>query len=127
VTHAAVSDSIVFEELLDSSNTRRDVYADRGYSSAELEENLNKAGWHVQIQRKGTATRGISATRKQRNRRIATPRARVEQVFGASAQTGSKFVRCKGSVCTTLSLHLKAAAYNLKRLVFLKGSGLIPF
>ncbi len=30
VTHAAVSDSTVFETLLDPSNTSRDVYADSG-------------------------------------------------------------------------------------------------
>ena len=127
VTHAAVSDSTVFETLLDPNNTSRDVYADRGYPSAERERNLTEAGWRVQIQRKGTATRGISETQKQRNRRIATPRARVEHVFGALAQMGGKLVRCKGIVRTTLSLHLKAAAYNLKRLVFLKESGFTPF
>jgi IS5 family transposase len=81
----------------------------------------------VQIQLKRTAARGISATQKQRNRRIATPRARVEHVFGPLAQMGGKFVRCKGIVRTTLSLYLKAAVYNLKRLVFLKELGLIPF
>jgi IS5 family transposase len=127
VTHAAVSDSTGFETLLDPNNTSRDVYADRGYPSAERERNLTEAGWRVQIQGKGTATRGISETQKQRNRRIATPRARVEHVFGALAQMGGKLVRCKGIVRTTLSLHLKAAAYNLKRLVFLKESGLTPF
>jgi IS5 family transposase len=124
VTPSAVSDSTVFETLLDASNTGRDVYADRGYPSAEREQ---RAGWRVQIQRKGTATSGISQTQKQRNRRIATPRARVEHVFGALAQMGGKLVRCKGIVRATLSLHLKAAVYNLKRLIFLKESGLKPF
>lgn len=127
VTDAAVSDSTVFEQLLDPSNTSRDVYADRGYPSAEREKSLSEAGWRVQIQRKGTAQRAISQTQKQRNRRIATPRARVEHVFGALAQMGGKLVRCKGIVRATLSLHLKAAAYNLKRLVFLRESGLKPF
>lgn len=127
VTHAAVSDSTVFEVLLDPNNTSRDVYADRGYPSAEREEELTKAGWRVQIQRKGTATRSISATQKQRNRRIAIPRARVEHVFGALAQMGGKFVRCKGIVRAFWSLHFKVAVYNLKRLVFLKESGLEPF
>jgi IS5 family transposase len=127
VTHAAVADTTVFEELLDTTNTSRDVYADRGYPSAEREHNLNQAGWRVHIQRKGTAKRAISEAQKQRNRRIATPRARVEHVFGALAQMGGKLVRCLGIVRTTLTLHLKAAAYNLKRLVFLKESGMKPF
>ena len=108
-------------------NTHRDVYADRGYPSAEREKSLRQAGWRVQIQRKGTAQRAISAPQKQRNRRIATPRARIEHVFGAFAQMGGKLVRCNGIIRATLSLHLKAAAYNLKRLVFLKESGLQTF
>jgi hypothetical protein len=44
------------------------------------------------------------------NRRIATPRARVEHVFGALAQMGWQLVRCVGIVRTTFSLSLKAAS-----------------
>jgi IS5 family transposase len=127
VTHAAVADTTVFESLLDATNTSRDVYADRGYPSIEREANLKQAGWRVHIQRRGHATKGISETQKQRNRRIATPRARVEHIFGALAQMGGKLVRCMGIVRTTFVLNLKAASYNLKRLVFLKEGGLAPF
>lgn len=127
ITNAAVADTTVFEDLLDDNNTSRDVYADRGYPSAQREAGLNKAGWRVHIQRKGTASKAISATQKQRNRRIATPRARVEHVFGALAQMGGKLVRCMGIVRTTFALNLKAASYNLKRLVFLKERGLAAF
>lgn len=127
VTHAAVADTTVFESLLDPGNTSRDVYADRGYPTAEREAKLKQAGWRVHIQRKGSATKGISDTQKKRNRRIATPRARVEHVFGALAQMGGKLVRCMGIVRVTFILHLKAASYNLKRLVFLKEGGLAPF
>lgn len=98
VTHAAVSDSTIFEVLLDHSNTSRDVYADRGYPSAEREQTLTAEGWRVQIQRKGSATCRISDTQKQRNRRIPTPCAGVEHVFGALAQMGAKLVRCRGIV-----------------------------
>jgi hypothetical protein len=45
-------------------------------------------------------------------------------VFGALAQMGGKLVRCLGIVRITFVLHLKAASYNLKRLVFLKDHGL---
>ncbi len=88
---------------------------------------LKQAGWRVHIQRRGHATKGISETQKQRNRGIATPRARVEHVFGALAQMGGKLVRCLGIVRTTFVLQLKAAGYNLKRLVFLKEHGVAPF
>ena len=84
------------------------------------EADLKQACWRAHIQRKGTARKPISATQKQRNRRIATPRARVEHVFGALAQMGGKLVLCMGIVRATFALNLKAASYNLKRLVFLK-------
>ena len=41
-------------------------------------------------------------------------------MFGALAQMGGKLVRCMGIVRTTFALNLKAASYNLKRMVFLK-------
>jgi IS5 family transposase len=127
ITNAAVSDSVVFEELLDPNNTSRDIYADRGYPSAEREAPLTEAGWRVQIQRKGSANKPISDTQKQRNRRIATPRARVEHVFGAMRHMGGKLVRCMGIVRATFALHLKTASYNLQRLVYLKERGLRAF
>jgi len=86
VTHAALADTTVFEPLLDSSNTSSDVYADRGYPTAEREATLKQAGWRVHIQCKGSATKGISDAQKKRNRRIATPRARVEHVLGADGR-----------------------------------------
>lgn len=114
----------VFESLLDPTNTSRAVYADHGYPNAEWEAKLKQGGWRVHIQRRGSVTKGISDTQKKRNRRIATPRARR---IGALAQMGGKLARCMGIVRVTLALHLKAASYNLKRLVFLKEGGLAPF
>lgn len=110
VTHAAVADTNVFEELFDPSNTSRDIYVDRGYLSIEREMSLKQAGWRVHIQRRGHATRGIFETQQRRNRAIATPRARVKHVFGALAQMGGKLVHCLGIVRTTFALHLKAPA-----------------
>ena len=78
----------------------------------------------MHIQRRGHATKGTSETQKRRNRTLATPRARVEHVFSALAQTGGKLVRCLGIVRTTFVLQLKTVSYNLKRLVFLKERGL---
>lgn len=96
ITNAAVSDSVVFEDLLEPNNTR-------------------------------SANKPISETQKQRNRRIATPRARVEHVFGAMRHMGGKLVRCMGIVRATFSLHLKTASYNLQRLVYLKERGIEAF
>ncbi|MGJ9420271.1 transposase [Massilia sp. CMS3.1] len=88
------------------------VHADRGYPSAEREATLTAAGWRIQIQRKGSATKPISQAQKQRNRRIATPRARVEHVFGALRHMGGNLVRCMGIVRASFALHLKTASWQ---------------
>lgn len=44
ITHAAVADTTVFEDLLDLSKTSRGVYADWGYPSIEREISLKQAG-----------------------------------------------------------------------------------
>jgi IS5 family transposase len=127
VTHVAVADTTVFESLLDRTNTSRDVFADRGYPTAEREATLKQAGWSVHIQCKGSATKGISEA--QRNATVASPhRAPVSNTCLARwRKWGGKLVRCMGIVRVTFALHLKAASYNLKRLVFLKEGGLAPF
>ncbi len=53
VTDASVHDSNVFEELLDESNTSRDVYADSAYRSAEHESKLRAKKFRPHLQRKG--------------------------------------------------------------------------
>lgn len=106
ITHAAVADTTVFEELLDLSNASRDLYADRGYPSIEREARLKQAGWRVHIQRRGHATKGISDTQKWHNLAITMPRTRVEHVFGALAQMSGKLMRCLGIVRITFVLQL---------------------
>jgi IS5 family transposase len=58
------------------------------------------------------------------HRHATRPRRACVRSAGAD---GRKLVRCLGIVRTTFALHLKAASYNLKRLVFLKERGLPPF
>ncbi len=45
VTDASVHDSQVFEELLDETNSSRDVYADSAYRSGESIERLAELGF----------------------------------------------------------------------------------
>jgi hypothetical protein len=93
VTHAAVADTTVFEALLDRTNTSRDLYADRGYPTAEREATLKQAGWRVHIQRKGSATKGISEAQKETqpsHRHTARPRrTRVWRAGANGRQVGA--------------------------------------
>ena len=49
---ASEHDSTHFDDVLDEHNTNRDVYADRGYPSAQRSEMLDVLGYRDHIQRK---------------------------------------------------------------------------
>ncbi len=53
VTDSSVHDSQVFNELLDSDNTSKDVWADSPYPSGESLQTLHELGMREHIQRKG--------------------------------------------------------------------------
>ena len=69
----------------------------------------------------------MSDTQEKRNRRIAKTRARVEHVFAGLAQLGGKALRSIGLARATLHLNWNAAAYNLKRLCYLKEAHINAF
>lgn len=120
VSTASEHDTLHFKEVLDEANTNRDILADKGYVDGEREERLSKHGWRMHIQRKGSKDKPISAAQERRNKRIAKTRARIEHVFAGMAQLGGKALRTIGLARATLQLNWKVAAYNLRRLVYLK-------
>ena len=122
---AGTHDGRHFEALLDSGNTGRDVYADRGYASKEREETLQAKGYRPQIQRKAKPHRPLSKRPSARNTRIARVRARVEHVFAAIEHLGGKMIRTIGQARADFALTLMAACYNLRRTVWLVKSGAI--
>ena len=80
----------------------------------------------MHIQRKGSKDNARSKAQEWRNRRIASPRARVKHVCRPYA-TGWKTLRSIGLVRATLHLDWKAATYNLRRFVYLKETGVAAF
>lgn len=116
---AAEHDSLHFEDVIDPFNTNRDVYADRGYPSKAREKALKEGGFRSCIQRKGTKQKPLSACQQRRNLRLAKTRARVEHVFGAMHQMGSKFVRTVGLARASFAMTMMATCYNIKRAVSL--------
>ena len=123
VSTASEHDTLHFEDVLDPNN----ILADKGYVDGAREERLSKQGWRMHIQRKGTKDKPISETQERRSRRIAKTRARVEHVLAVLAQLGGKAVRSIGLPRATLQLNWKVAAYNLQRLVYLKGARIEAF
>ena len=124
---ASMHDSQHFENVFDTANTSRDVYADRGYPSAEREAWLKENGFRNQIQRKGHRNKPLSECQQRRNKRIARTRARVEHVFGAIEQMGGKLLRTIGQARANFAMTMMAACYNLKRLVYFQKAGIKAF
>lgn len=124
---ASTHDSQHFDAVLDGGNTRRDVYADRGYPSEAREEQLKEAGLRNHIQRKGKRNKPLSVCQQRRNQRIAKTRARVEHIFAAIDQMGGKLIRTIGQVRANFAMTMMAACYNLKRLAYFSRAGIKAF
>jgi IS5 family transposase len=97
------------------------------YVDGEREARLASAGWRMFIQRKGSKDKPLSDTQERRNRCIAKTRARVEHVFAGLAQMGQKATPSISPARATLHLNWKAAAYNLRRLCYLKEARIDAF
>jgi len=126
VSTASAHDTLHLEDVLDESNTSRDIYADKGYADGEREERLKESGWRPRIQRKAKKGKNISACQKQRNKRISKTRVRVEHPFASLAQMGGKVVRGIGLGRATLHLNWKVATYNMRRMCYLKTAAVTP-
>jgi transposase, IS5 family len=121
VTDASVHDSREFNDLLDPTNTSRNVFADSAYRSAETEAELKAQGFKSRIHRRATRNHPLSAVQDEANRKRSQVRARVEHVFGAQQTSpGSRLVRTIGIVRAKAKIGLQNLVYNIRRLVFLE-------
>ena len=120
VTDASVHDSQVFDPLLDSSNTGKQVFADSAYRSNKINSTLKERGLKNEIHQKGY--RGVPLTEaKQRvNHKRSKVRATVEHIFGFQQNSlGGKFIRTIGILRARTKIGLMNLAYNMKRYVYL--------
>ena len=121
MTHAAVHDSQVFDELLDQTTNengnKRAAYADSAYRSEAQEQRLAEAEIVSQICEKGTRGKPLTEEQKQSNRTKSKVRARVEHVFGAQAAMGRHWVRTIGLERAKVKIGMMNLVYNMKRLV----------
>lgn len=117
VTDAAVHDSQVFGELLDGTNSNRDVWADSAYRSGENLARLELRGYREHLQRKGCRHRKLTDWEKRGNRTRSRIRCRVEHVFGIQAQiAGNLILRTIGKARAEVKIGLRNLAYNMHRL-----------
>jgi IS5 family transposase len=120
VTDASVHDSRVFEELLDSSNSSKDVWADSAYRSQEKEARLKEVGYRSKVQRKGCKNKPLTQREQQGNRTRSKVRSRVEHIFGAQSNLRKKAICSIGIVRANTEIGMMNLIYNMKRLCFLE-------
>ncbi len=96
-TDASPHDSQKLDDVLDPTNTSKEVWADSAYRSAEIEQRLKGKGYRSRIHRRGARNRPLSEAQEAANKMRSRVRARVEHVFGHQENSmGRKIVRSIG-------------------------------
>ena len=110
-TPANVSDSKVFEQLLDQDE--RAVFADKGYTKKERKQKLRKKGIFCGILHKGSRKHKLTERHKRKNKKLTTPRAGVEFPFGIWKHVwGHRKLRYKGLRKNSQHYHFLAFLSN---------------
>ena len=121
VSDASVHDSQKFEDVLDTSNTASDVWADSAYRSQEIEEKLGRRGLKNRIHRRAYRNRKLSEAQRAANTTRSKVRARVEHVFGDQKNgMGTGIVRTIGIVRARCKIGMTNLVYNMRRFVCLE-------
>ena len=116
VTDAAIHDSNVFENLLDTKNSSRDVWADSAYRSQKKLDELEKRRFREHIQRKSCRNKKLTQRELKGNHTRSKVRSRVEHIFGVQAQrAGNLILRTIGIARAKAKIGLRNLAYNIDR------------
>jgi IS5 family transposase len=117
-TDASVHDSQKLDDVLDKSNTGKDVWADSAYRSAESEAKLEANGYKSRVHTRVARNRPLSQRAKAANTTRSRVRARVEHVFGHQhTSMGGKIVRTIGMARAAAKIGMMNLVYNMQRLV----------
>jgi len=126
-TDASVHDSQKLDDVLDKSNTGKDVWADRAYRSAEIEKRLEAKGYKSRVHTRAARNRPLSQRAKAANTTRSRVRARVEHVFGHQENSmGGKIVRSIGMARAAAKIGMMNLVYNMQRLVQLERVAATP-
>ena len=126
-TDASVHDSQKLEQLLDETNTGKEVWAGSAYRSAEIEARLAAKGLKSRIHRRGVRSRPLSQAQQAANTARSRVRARVEHVFGHQENAmGRKIVRTIGIARARFKIGMMNLGYNMRRLVQLERVAAAP-
>ena len=116
VTPASVHDSKIFEPLLDTQNTQKNVFGDSAYCSKKNRQILKDNNFCNKIHQAGYRWKKLSALEKQRNKIKSKTRARIEHVFGVQLKMAKNLVvRAIGQIRAAAQIGLRNLAYNIFR------------
>ena len=108
--------------LLDPTNTGAGVWADTAYRSQQNETFLKRHGFISHIHRRRRPGRPLPAPIRRGSTRRSRDRAPVEHVFAVQKQAMGLIVRTIGLARARTKIGMANLAYNLRRLVQLRGS-----
>lgn len=115
VTPASVSDTTIFDVLLDPDNSSADLWADSAYRAKARQRQLKDDGYRSHIQSKGEAKKPLSDCQRRANHRRSKVRSRVEHIFGAQQAMGGKLVRTIGLNRARIKVAMSNMVYNMRR------------
>jgi IS5 family transposase len=126
-TDASPHDSQKLDDVLDPTNTSKEVWADSAYRSTEIEQRLKEKGYRSRIHRRGARNRPLSEAQDTANKTRSRVRARVEHVFGHQENSmGRKLVRTIGMARARFKIGMMNLGYNIRRLVQLEQATAAP-
>ena len=117
VTTASTHDSQVFDDLLDTNNTKKEVHADSAYKSKETDAKLAEKCISNRIVRRAYKNKPLDGHDKLFNKTSSKVRCCVEHVFGLVKLWGRKIqVRSIGIDRANTMIGLRFIVYNMQQL-----------
>ena len=101
-TDASPHDSQKLDDILDASNTGKQVWADSAYRSTEIEARLRAKGYKSRIHRRAARNRPLSDKQETANTTRFKVYARVEHVFGHQENSTPAGAARRGGECACL-------------------------
>ena len=116
ITDASVHDSQTLDQLLDTSDTGKSIYADSAYSGEKQIEIIKNHKAKPRVCEKGYRNMPLMKKQITRNRKLSKTRARIEHVFGFMTMSmGGLVIRCVGMARASAIITLKNLVYNMCR------------
>ncbi len=120
VTPAAAHDGARLPDLLDKTNTARQIWADTAYRSTANERHMAKNGFVSKVHFRRCPGADLTASQAKANAVRSKVRSAIETVFAAQKHRFRLFVRTIGIARATVKIGLANIVSNVTRLIWLR-------